>query len=184
MGKGGSSERWWWGGRSLRDLSKNILKQGWVKANVVRRGEMVLKVSPPCPPQKILIIYYTKRQVILKWAKLISILKIPNCLRLVYKTPLCKCNRSPKVQFHRGGGESGPYQRREHKLGGVSIFTGSQIFFVGEIQNYGVKAVVCPSCVLSYSRGVGGGTLCPRGSMAEPWRGSKGRSLPKALKVL
>ena len=27
-----------WGGGSLRDLSKNILKQRWVKAKVVRRG--------------------------------------------------------------------------------------------------------------------------------------------------
>ena len=43
------------GGGSLRDLSKNILKQGWVKAKVVRRGEGVLKVAPPLPPQKILI---------------------------------------------------------------------------------------------------------------------------------
>ena len=39
---------WWGGGGSLRDLSKNILKQ--VKAKVVRRGEGVLKVSPPLPP--------------------------------------------------------------------------------------------------------------------------------------
>ena len=29
----------WWGGGSIRDLSKNISKQGWVKAKVVRRGE-------------------------------------------------------------------------------------------------------------------------------------------------
>ena len=37
---GGSSERClkWDGGGSLRDLSKNILKQGWVKAKIVRRG--------------------------------------------------------------------------------------------------------------------------------------------------
>ena len=58
---GGSSERClkWGGGRwgSLRDLSKNILNRGWVKAKVVRRGEGVLKVSPPLPPQKILIIH-------------------------------------------------------------------------------------------------------------------------------
>ena len=47
------------GGGSLRDLSKNILKQGWVKAKVVRRAEGVLKVSPPLPPppRKILIIH-------------------------------------------------------------------------------------------------------------------------------
>ena len=40
MGREGSSERClkWGGGGSLRDLSKNILKQGWVKAKVVRRG--------------------------------------------------------------------------------------------------------------------------------------------------
>ena len=31
--------RWGWG--SLRDLSKNILNRGWVKAKVVRRGEGV-----------------------------------------------------------------------------------------------------------------------------------------------
>ena len=52
-GEGGSSEGClkWGGGGSLRDLSKSILKQGrWVKAKVVRRGEGVLKVSPPLPP--------------------------------------------------------------------------------------------------------------------------------------
>ena len=56
---GGSSERClkWGGGGSLRNLSKNILKQGWVKAKVVRRGQGVLKVSPPLPPRKILIIH-------------------------------------------------------------------------------------------------------------------------------
>ena len=42
---------------SLRDLSKNVIKQGWVKAKVTRRGEGVLKVSPPLPPWKILIIH-------------------------------------------------------------------------------------------------------------------------------
>ena len=57
MGRGGSSERclkWGDGGEggSLRDLSKNIPKQGWVKAKVVRRGEGVLKVSPPLSPGK------------------------------------------------------------------------------------------------------------------------------------
>ena len=37
-GEGCSSERclMWGGGGSLRDLSKNILKQGWVKEKVVR----------------------------------------------------------------------------------------------------------------------------------------------------
>ena len=37
---GGGVVGWWGGGGwgSLRDLSKNILKQGWVKAKVVRRG--------------------------------------------------------------------------------------------------------------------------------------------------
>ena len=51
---GGSSERClkWGGGGSLRDLSKNILKQWWVKAKVVRRGEGVLEVSPSLPPGK------------------------------------------------------------------------------------------------------------------------------------
>ena len=41
----------WWG--SLRDLSKNILKQGWVKAKVVHRGKGVLKMSPPLPPRNL-----------------------------------------------------------------------------------------------------------------------------------
>ena len=38
--EGNSSERClkWGGGESLRDLSKNILKRGWVKAKVVLRG--------------------------------------------------------------------------------------------------------------------------------------------------
>ena len=38
-----------WG--SLRNLSKNILKQGggWVNTKVVRRGRRVLKVSPGSP---------------------------------------------------------------------------------------------------------------------------------------
>ena len=45
------------GGGSLRDLSKSILKQGWVKAKVVHRGEGLLKVSPPLPPRKILIVH-------------------------------------------------------------------------------------------------------------------------------
>ena len=52
-GEGGSSEGClkWGGGESLRDLSKKHLKTGgWVKAKVVRRGEEVLKVSPPLPP--------------------------------------------------------------------------------------------------------------------------------------
>ena len=39
----------WWG--SLRDLSKNILKQGWVKAKLSVGGGG-LKVSPPLPPGK------------------------------------------------------------------------------------------------------------------------------------
>ena len=40
------------GGGSLRDLSKNILHRGWVKAKVVRRWRGVLKVLPPLPPKK------------------------------------------------------------------------------------------------------------------------------------
>ena len=40
------------GGGSLRDLSKNILKQGWVKAKVVRRGRGVSKVLQPLPPRE------------------------------------------------------------------------------------------------------------------------------------
>ena len=49
-----------WGGGdggSLKDLFKNILKQGWVKGKVIRRGELVLKVSPPLLPPKISIIH-------------------------------------------------------------------------------------------------------------------------------
>ena len=38
----------WWG--SLRDLSKNILKQGVGKGKICLQGEGVLKVSPPLPP--------------------------------------------------------------------------------------------------------------------------------------
>ena len=58
MGRG-SSERClkWGGGGALRDLFKNILKQGWVKEKAVHRGEGVLKVSPPLPPPKILIVH-------------------------------------------------------------------------------------------------------------------------------
>ena len=39
-------------GGSLRDLSKNISKQGLVKTKVVRRWEGVLKVSLPLLPGK------------------------------------------------------------------------------------------------------------------------------------
>ena len=48
-GEGGSSERClkWGGGGSSRDLYKNILKQGWVKAKVVRRGGGFEGVPPP-----------------------------------------------------------------------------------------------------------------------------------------
>ena len=53
-GEGGSSERClkWGGGGSLRDLSKNILKQGWVKAKVVHRGRGFQRCHHPCPPGK------------------------------------------------------------------------------------------------------------------------------------
>ena len=63
-GEGGSSERClkWDGGGwgSLRDLSKNILKQGWVKAEVVRKRRGVLKVLPPLPPPPRTILSYTQ----------------------------------------------------------------------------------------------------------------------------
>ena len=53
-GEGGSSERclkWGGGGEgSIRDLSKNISKQGWVKAKVVRRGRGFDGVTTPAPP--------------------------------------------------------------------------------------------------------------------------------------
>ena len=53
-GGGCSSERclkWGGGGGgSLRDLSKNILKQGWVKAKVVCRGRGFSRCHHPCPP--------------------------------------------------------------------------------------------------------------------------------------
>ena len=56
-GEGGSSERClkWGGGGwgSLRDLFKNILKQGWVKTKVVRRGEGFEGVTTPAPPPEI-----------------------------------------------------------------------------------------------------------------------------------
>ena len=39
----------WWGWGSLRDLSKNILKQGVGKGKSCSWGEGVLKVSPPLP---------------------------------------------------------------------------------------------------------------------------------------
>ena len=56
--KGAASERylkwgggWWVVGESLRNLSKNILKTGWVKAKVARRGGGLEGVTTP-PPQK------------------------------------------------------------------------------------------------------------------------------------
>ena len=36
---------------AIKGLSKNILKQGWVKVKVVLRGRGFLKVSPPLPPE-------------------------------------------------------------------------------------------------------------------------------------
>ena len=41
----------WWGGGVLRNLNLNCLKGGCLKAEVVRRGEGVLKESPPLPPK-------------------------------------------------------------------------------------------------------------------------------------
>ena len=51
-GEGGSNEGClkWGGGGSLRDLSKNILKQGVGKGKVVHRGRGFLKCHYPCPP--------------------------------------------------------------------------------------------------------------------------------------
>ena len=52
MGRGSSSESGAVGVKgSLRDLSKNILKRGWIKAKLFVGGG-VLKVSPPLPPRK------------------------------------------------------------------------------------------------------------------------------------
>ena len=45
---------------SSRNLNKNYLKMGggWVKAEIVCRGEGILKKSPPMPPPtKILIVH-------------------------------------------------------------------------------------------------------------------------------
>ena len=60
--RGGSSEgcfKWGGGGGSLRDLSRNISKQGVGKAKVVRRGGGSFEgVATPASPQKILIIHY------------------------------------------------------------------------------------------------------------------------------
>ena len=52
-GEGGISKRClkWGGGGSLRDLSKNILKQEWVKAKVVRREGGFEGVTTPAPPE-------------------------------------------------------------------------------------------------------------------------------------
>ena len=42
----------WWGWGSLRDLSKNVLKRGWVKAKVARRGGGGFEsVTIPAPPE-------------------------------------------------------------------------------------------------------------------------------------
>ena len=54
MGRGSSSEgclKWGGGGggRSLRDLSKNIKNREWVKAKVVRRGRGFEGVTTPAP---------------------------------------------------------------------------------------------------------------------------------------
>ena len=52
---GGSSERClkWGGGGSLRDLSKNSLKQGMRKGkSCFLGGRGILKVSPPLPPSQ------------------------------------------------------------------------------------------------------------------------------------
>ena len=39
------------GGGSLRDLSKNILNRGWVKAKVVSGGGGFEDVTTPAPPE-------------------------------------------------------------------------------------------------------------------------------------
>ena len=51
---GGSSDGClkWSGGGSLRDLSKNIFKQGVGKGKSCSQGKGGLKVSPPLPPGK------------------------------------------------------------------------------------------------------------------------------------
>ena len=41
-----------WGGGSLRDLSKNILKQGVDKGKTCSYGEAGLKMSPLLPPPR------------------------------------------------------------------------------------------------------------------------------------
>ena len=66
-GEGGSSEgclKWDGGGwGSLRDLSKNILNRGWVKAKVVRRGRGFEGVATPVS-LKILIIYHAPLKIL------------------------------------------------------------------------------------------------------------------------
>ena len=47
-----------WGGGgwgSLRDLSKNILKQGWLKGKVVRRGRGFEGVTTPASPNILIV---------------------------------------------------------------------------------------------------------------------------------
>ena len=53
-GEGSSSERClkWGGGGTLRDLSRNVLKQGMGKCKSCSQGEGVSKVSPPLPPPR------------------------------------------------------------------------------------------------------------------------------------
>ena len=58
MGRGSSERCLKWGGGSLRDLSKNILRQGMGKGKSCSYEGGVLKVSPPLPPRKILIIHH------------------------------------------------------------------------------------------------------------------------------
>ena len=50
------------GGGHWGIFPKTSQNTGCVKAKVFRRGERVLKVSPPLHPQKILIIHYEKSE--------------------------------------------------------------------------------------------------------------------------
>ena len=48
---GMGSEVEWWGWGIIKGSFQKKLKQGWVKAKVVRRGRGLLRCHHPCPPK-------------------------------------------------------------------------------------------------------------------------------------